>query len=69
MGGLPDAVGPCGLYFPNGDVEALAAALERALTDKAYCEQLIANGPAHLKSFEPQNVAKRYLDLFQSVTA
>ncbi len=69
MGGLPDAVGPCGLYFPNGDVEALASALERSLTDRAYCEQLIANGPEHLKKFEPQYVAARYLDLFRSVTA
>lgn len=64
QGGLPDAVGPCGLYFENGDVKGLAAALEQVLTGASLCEKLIAAGPAHLKGFQPAFVAARYLDLF-----
>lgn len=66
-GGLPDAVGPCGLYFPNGDVAALAAQLERLLTDVALQRELVAKGPEHLKAFAPDHVAGRYLELFHKI--
>ncbi len=66
-GGLPDAVGPCGLLFPNGDATALANALRRVLTDDQCRAELTAAGPKHLENFTPQNVAKRYLDLFQQL--
>jgi glycosyltransferase involved in cell wall biosynthesis len=67
QGGLPDAVGPCGLYFPNGDVKALASALEQVLTDSALRANLIAAGPEHLEKFQPAFIAARYLDLFRSL--
>jgi glycogen(starch) synthase len=69
QGGLPDAGGPCGLYFPNGDVTALAEALERVLTDVPLREKLIAHGPGHLKEFQPAVIAGRYLDLFRGLVA
>ena len=67
-GGLPEAIGPCGITFPNGDVNALSAALERLLTRPEDREQLIAEGPRHLVQFQPQCVAQRYLELFHTVT-
>jgi glycogen(starch) synthase len=67
QGGLPDAGGPCGLYFPNGDVMALAEALEKVLTDAALREELVAKGPGHLKEFQPAVIAGRYLDLFRGL--
>jgi glycogen(starch) synthase len=63
-GGLPDSVGPCGLYFPNRNVELLAQRLETLLTDSAVRAQLVSNGPAHLLNFQPGKVAAEYLDLF-----
>ena len=66
-GGLPDAVGPCGLLFPNGDAAALASVLKKVLTDKDCRGQLTDAGPAHLENFTPSNVSKRYLDLFQQL--
>ena len=69
LGGLPDAVGPCGLFFPNGDMKALASALEQMLTDVPLRQRLIANGPAHLSRFQPAVVARQYLDLFRSLLA
>jgi glycosyltransferase involved in cell wall biosynthesis len=65
-GGLPEAVGPCGVLFPNGDVEAMASALKDLLTLPALREELISNSARHLRSFEPEFVAKKYLDVFQS---
>ena len=66
-GGLKEAVGPCGLLFPNGDSYALAAALERILMEQGLLNTLVAAGPDHLRRFQPAAVAKRYLDFFATV--
>jgi glycogen synthase len=66
-GGLPDAVGSCGLYFRNGDAKGLALALERTLTDATLRARLVSGGPAHLQKFQPEVTAGRYLDLFRNL--
>jgi glycogen synthase len=66
-GGLRDAVGPCGLLFPNGDKLALAVALRRLLAEPVLCEELVAKGPAHLEAFQPSLIAERYLTLFRTL--
>ena len=65
-GGLPEAVGPCGILFPNGDVSALAAALKDLLTSPGLRDKLMAERNQHLESFQPEAVAKRYLEVFES---
>ena len=64
-GGLPEAVGPCGMTFPNGDVAALANLLERLLASPNECAELRAHAPAHLAQFHPTTIAERYLELFR----
>jgi glycosyltransferase involved in cell wall biosynthesis len=66
-GGLPEAVGPCGITFRNGDLAELEQALERLLRRPDERERLVAHGPEHLLQFQPRLVAERYLDLFRSV--
>jgi len=66
-GGLPEAIGSCGITFPNGDTSALEQALERLMLESAERERLVAAGPKHLSQFQPGLVAERYLKLFQSV--
>ena len=66
-GGLPDAVGECGLLFSNGDAKALAATLKELLTDSALREKLMAERESHLAQFRPEAVAKRYLEVFAAV--
>jgi glycosyltransferase involved in cell wall biosynthesis len=66
-GGLPEAVGPCGILFPNGDVAALASALKNLMTDTSLRERLIARKNEHLEHFQPEVVAKRYMEVFASV--
>ncbi len=63
-GGLPEAIGPCGITFPNGDIGALENVLERLLTRPEEREGLIAAGPKHLTQFQPALVAQRYRELF-----
>jgi len=65
-GGLTDSVGPCGLFFPNGDADKLSAALQRLLQEPTLRDELLAKGPEHLKAFQPASVAGRFLDLFRT---
>lgn len=66
-GGLPEAIGPGGLTFANGDVEALTEKLAGLLLRPETCERLRANAPAHLAKFQVETVARKYLALFQGV--
>lgn len=68
-GGLPDAVGPCGLFFPNGDVAGLADALERLLREDELRMSMVSAGPMHLEAFQPGTVAQRYIDVIRQVLA
>ncbi len=65
-GGLSEAAGSCGLLHPNGDAKALAADLKRLLTEPGLREKLLAGREAHLRQFQPQTVARRYLEIFES---
>jgi len=60
-GGLPEAVGPCGFLFDNGDAEGLAGALEQALA-------LEADGTVwrnHAARFTRERIGAAYLALFE----
>jgi glycogen synthase len=66
-GGLPEAIGDCGLTVPNGDAEALALGIERLLTEKGLAEHLRARASDHLAKHRPASVAQRYLDIIAQV--
>lgn len=65
-GGLPEAIGPGGRTFPNGDAHALArelrATLEGALPQAAGVEE-------HLRRHSRRAVALRYLEVLKSAAA
>jgi glycogen(starch) synthase len=66
-GGLSEAVGPCGTTVPNGDVDALADAIEQLLIVPEEGERRLASVSEHLARFQPESVASRYLEVFQSI--
>jgi glycogen(starch) synthase len=66
-GGLADAIGPCGLTFPNGDVAAMAAAVRRLLEDYELCRSLRAHAEQHLLKHSPAQIAAAYLEVFEQV--
>jgi len=68
-GGLPEAIGPCGLTFPNGDANALGELLKKLLRSPDERERLAANAPEHLKKFSSSAVAAEYLALFRAQLA
>lgn len=65
-GGLKDAIGACGITFPNGDVEALAEGLADLLTrpDKVTIFRAAAEG--HLSRHKKSAIAAAYLQVFKS---
>jgi glycosyltransferase involved in cell wall biosynthesis len=65
-GGLPEAIGPCGLTFPNGDAGALAQVLESLLRQPNEQRRLLGHAPEHLAKFHPATVADAYLTLFRT---
>ena len=68
-GGLADAIGACGLTFPNGNAPALAAAIREILTRDGLFEQLRSGAPEHLARHTAGAVASAYLEIFQRLTA
>jgi glycogen(starch) synthase len=59
-GGLPEAMGPCGRTFQNGDAAALARVLSELLGDPAAVSSLLANAPEHLARHASHRVAREY---------
>ena len=66
-GGLPEAIGPCGITFPNNNAEALGHAIEHLLASPDDRQRLAANRPEHLARFHPATIAESYLNLFRSL--
>jgi glycosyltransferase involved in cell wall biosynthesis len=62
-GGLPDAIGPCGRTFPNGDLRALARVLAELLRSDGARERLLDHAVEHLASHTREYVARRYFDI------
>ena len=65
-GGLPEAIGPCGATFPNGDVNALTTTLESLLRRPDLQARFLAQAPQHLAKFHPATIAEAYLTLFRA---
>jgi glycosyltransferase involved in cell wall biosynthesis len=66
-GGLSDAIGPCGVTFPNGDVPELARALSELLKNPGLLLKYREHAQEHLRRHQPSTVAGLYLKVFESV--
>ena len=65
QGGLPEAIGPCGITFPNGDVVALAESIRRLLSNPAEIEVFRRGRSAHLARIHPQKIAAACLQAIE----
>lgn len=66
-GGLPEAIGPCGLTFENGNVHELAAQLKRLMNEPATCANLLRPAAEHLVKFQFDAVAAAYLRVMRKM--
>lgn len=65
-GGLPDAIGPCGITYKHQDTAALADSIEQLLTPGADLEKYRSAAPAYLADHTAKAVAARYLQVLQA---
>jgi glycosyltransferase involved in cell wall biosynthesis len=64
-GGLPDAVGKCGITYEISDLQALTNALKLVLTKPELRAEILEHANDHLKNFRPAVVARKYLEVFE----
>jgi glycosyltransferase involved in cell wall biosynthesis len=57
-GGLPEAIGTCGLTYRNGDVNELAAVLTELLLTPQRFDELRAGAAAHLARHQSMTIAR-----------
>ena len=63
-GGLPEAIGPCGRTFKNGDPSALAEVLHDLLAQpEKWNDHYFVHAKAHLDRHRPSVVADRYVEV------
>jgi glycosyltransferase involved in cell wall biosynthesis len=67
IGGLVDAIGPCGLTFPKGDSIELAKTISMLIENGDYRQSFRIHASEHLSQFTAENVVQRYLQLFSSL--
>ena len=67
-GGLKEAIGPCGLTFPNGDSAALAEILAGLLADPARGRDLLRHAPEHLARHGSAAMALAHEQVLEAVT-
>lgn len=64
-GGLKDAIGPCGVTFPNSDVESLTKILGDLLNHPNKLSMYRQNAKKHLVRHQRAEVTKAYLKVFE----
>jgi len=68
-GGLPEAIGNCGVIFSNGDAAALAEKIEKFLRQPELAVACQRNAASHLARHRPAFVAQKYLELLRAEVA
>ena len=64
-GGLPEAIGPCGRTFRNGNVEELTAVLAELLCQPDRLPALRARAQEHLARHGSVKIARLYLEVLE----
>jgi glycosyltransferase involved in cell wall biosynthesis len=60
-GGLPEAIGPCGLTYPSTSVSDLAARLEQLALEPSFLDAMQKYAQRHLAKHTRTAVAAKYL--------
>lgn len=68
-GGLPEALGPCGLTFERGSARDLAKKIEMVLSDAQLRRTLWRHAAEHLTEHQPNGVATRYLEVIKGAVS
>jgi len=69
VGGIVDVVKHevSGLLVNQKDPKSIAIAIEKILSDKQLQKKIIENAKKTVKEFSPQEIARQYFNIFQSL--
>ncbi len=65
IGGVKEAIGPCGAAFPPGNPKAMAETLYNLLADENIRAGYRSGAQEHLKAHTAKTIADEYLELFE----
>ncbi len=68
-GGHAECAGDAALTFPNGNVGALSHCMKELLENESLREELKIKAYKRVKSFEEQHLTKKYVEVFEQLTA
>lgn len=66
-GGLPDAIGPCGVTFKSGNPTDLARALREVFENRDVAQKSQKAMAGHLNNHRAEVTAARYVEIFESL--
>ena len=66
-GGLPEAIGPCGITFPNGNASQLANCIRVLLSDEARMRTCRSAASEHLARYSRKSTIEAYLRVLAEV--
>ncbi|HAH62066.1 MAG TPA: glycosyltransferase family 1 protein [Treponema sp.] len=66
-GALPEMGGPAAVYFDSNNIEEIAAAMEKIVTDSALREKMIADGIEWTKRFSWVNTVSMTIDVMKKI--
>jgi glycosyltransferase involved in cell wall biosynthesis len=66
-GALPEMGGPAAVYFDANNIEEIAAAMEKIVTDSALREKMIADGIEWTKRFSWLNTVSMTIDVMKNI--
>ncbi len=66
-GSLPEVLGDGALLVPPGDHVALAEAMQRVLTEPAFCAELVLKGSQRVANFSPETMINNFTQLYRSL--
>jgi glycogen(starch) synthase len=69
IGGLPEAIGPCGITVPTEDRWALAREIKLLLEDDSLRARYRSCAPVHLSRHSRVNIARSYLNVLESAAS
>jgi glycosyltransferase involved in cell wall biosynthesis len=68
-GSLPEVAGDNAILVPPGDIEELAASMERLLDDSALRADMVRRGRDHAATFSWRAAAEEHVELYRQVAA
>src|SRR5262249_51889698 len=66
LGGLPEAIGPCGVTVPHADTPAMGRAIRSLLEDDSLRADYRSSAMVHLARHSRSEVARSYLRVLES---